>query len=449
MRKFYIIVFSVLIFSTNAARAQSPGTHLSYDGAFNYLTMPPDIVKNLNGSFTIEAYVYWRGGSPWWSNSLLWHRIFDFGTDQHNYAFLVPQSNYNSRSGAMFAITLPGTPSDVSQVIQSDNPLPQNVWTHIAVTLDATTNTGNLYINGVLDPTATTTGFTFRLSDLGSTPNDWLGKSEFAGSPSFDPYFNGDIDEFRISDVVRYTSTFTPPIFEFTTDPNTVALYHFDEGSGQLTSDASGNFPQAILGTDVSVDPTTDPTWALFSPLPVRLIDFTATANQANRTVDIKWSAGIDAPTEFVLERSSNGTNFSPVYNLTRSLGTTGTESFLYRDLNPANGRSYYRLKCTEIGSPSVYSRILPVSFGSRQSFVIYPNPVKGSGINLELVQPFTGNIEFRMYNSAGATVYRKNSTVVREKEFHIDGTTGLPSGTYIIEIKMNGQKQSRPVVIE
>src|SRR3954465_5620734 len=104
MRKFYIIVLSVLIFSTSDARAQSPGTHLSYDGAFNYLTMPPDIVKGLTGSFTIEAYVYWRGGSPWWSNSVLWHRILDFGTDQHNYAFLIPRSNYNSRSGAMFAI---------------------------------------------------------------------------------------------------------------------------------------------------------------------------------------------------------------------------------------------------------------------------------------------------------------------------------------------------------
>jgi hypothetical protein len=34
----------------------------------------------------------------------------------------------------------------------------------------------------------------FRPSSLGSTPNDWIGKSEFAANP----YLDGAIDEFRI-----------------------------------------------------------------------------------------------------------------------------------------------------------------------------------------------------------------------------------------------------------
>jgi len=40
-------------------------------------------------------------------------------------------------------------------------------------------------------------------------------------------HFNGNIDEFRISDTVRYASDFVPSV-PFVQDEYTVALYHFD-----------------------------------------------------------------------------------------------------------------------------------------------------------------------------------------------------------------------------
>ena len=51
--------------------------------------------------------------------------------------------------------------------------------------------------------------------------------------------FHGDLDEFRISSVARYHDTFTPkPRFE--PDADTLALYHFDEGEGDVLKDSSG-----------------------------------------------------------------------------------------------------------------------------------------------------------------------------------------------------------------
>jgi hypothetical protein len=35
---------------------------------------------------------------------------------------------------------------------------------------------------------------TLKPADLGDMPNDWIGHSEF----SYDPYFDGTIDEFRV-----------------------------------------------------------------------------------------------------------------------------------------------------------------------------------------------------------------------------------------------------------
>ncbi len=52
--------------------------------------------------------------------------------------------------------------------------------------------------------------------------------------------FQGIIDEVRVSKSHRYDKPFTPEA-RFTSDKDTVALYHFDEGSGDVLKDSSGN----------------------------------------------------------------------------------------------------------------------------------------------------------------------------------------------------------------
>ncbi len=52
--------------------------------------------------------------------------------------------------------------------------------------------------------------------------------------------FHGTIDEVRISNIARYTEDFTPQR-RFEPDEHTLALYHFDEGTGDVLEDSSGN----------------------------------------------------------------------------------------------------------------------------------------------------------------------------------------------------------------
>lgn len=53
--------------------------------------------------------------------------------------------------------------------------------------------------------------------------------------------FTGRIDEVRISNVIRYTTNFTPAKV-FSSDANTLGLWHFDESPGSTTfTDSSGN----------------------------------------------------------------------------------------------------------------------------------------------------------------------------------------------------------------
>lgn len=62
--------------------------------------------------------------------------------------------------------------------------------------------------------------------------------------------FEGVIAEVRISNVARYTGSYTIPTNQFVSDANTVGLWHFSEGSGTTTADSSGNSnPGTLTGT--------------------------------------------------------------------------------------------------------------------------------------------------------------------------------------------------------
>lgn len=61
-------------------------------------------------------------------------------------------------------------------------------------------------------------------------------------------YFNGFLDELRISHVARHTDDFTPPTYQHSTDDNTVLLVHFDgPNNTQQFSDEHATVEQFIF----------------------------------------------------------------------------------------------------------------------------------------------------------------------------------------------------------
>jgi hypothetical protein len=124
-------------------------------------------------------------------------------------------------------------------------------WHHIAVQRRRADGWMWLYIDGTPDAQADGPDGDISYPDSGIPGN-------YCGGPctNSDPYlviaaekhdagaqypsFSGWIDEVRISRVLRYSSSFTRPSAPFRTDGNTSALYHFDEGNGDVVNDSSG-----------------------------------------------------------------------------------------------------------------------------------------------------------------------------------------------------------------
>lgn len=72
----------------------------------------------------------------------------------------------------------------------------------------------------------------------------------FIGGNGFDVngFMNGWIDEFRVSNIARWTTNFTPPSSAYTKDVNTKLLLHFDGADGStVIKDSSAN-PPGLMG---------------------------------------------------------------------------------------------------------------------------------------------------------------------------------------------------------
>jgi hypothetical protein len=149
---------------------------LGLNGSTAYASLPAGILAGAT-DFSVALWVRL-------DTVTAWSRIFDFGTGTTAYMFLTPRS---STGTVRFAITTSGAGGE--QQINGPAALPAGAWTHVAVTKSG--GTGILYVNGA--EVARSTGLTVSPAALGSTTQNWIGRSQYA-----DPYLAGAIDNLRI-----------------------------------------------------------------------------------------------------------------------------------------------------------------------------------------------------------------------------------------------------------
>jgi hypothetical protein len=217
--------------AVSATQSKFGGSSLTMGGTTSSTCSIPDgsNVKCLSGDFTLEC----------WAMSTNNAQIgVLFGKDNGGapYAHLTYNNGqwqwYSDSSGALF------TPSSGVAV---------NTWMHIA--LVKSQGTWYMYQNGVLLASAAGGTFgnnsvTFTLGNYGGLSNQW----------------QGYIDEFRISNVARYTANFTPSTTPFVKDANTLLLMHFDASIGSAVSDdMSATTPLSVLQTAYPTPPVANP----------------------------------------------------------------------------------------------------------------------------------------------------------------------------------------------
>ena len=194
------------------------GNAVKLSGANEYVSMPSGVVSGLT-NFTISTWVNPAANSTW-------SRVFDIGTGTTANMFLT----VNAGTAPRFAITTSGAGGE--QRLNATSALPLNTWSHLAVTVNG--NTGTLYVNGTA--VATNTAMTLHPTNLGTTTQNWIGRSEY----SSDPFLNATVDDFQIYNRAL-SATEVQTLAGGTQGAGNVVSYRFDEASGATATDSSGN----------------------------------------------------------------------------------------------------------------------------------------------------------------------------------------------------------------
>jgi hypothetical protein len=143
-------------------------------------------------------------------------------------------------------------------------------WHHIAVTRQGSDGAMRIFVDGELDnatvgPSGDISYHNGRSTEYANDPYLVLGAEKHNLGLAY-PSYSGWIDELRISNAIRYTTAFTPASAAFIPDGNTVAIYHFDEGSGLSANDTSGYYGGPSNGLVAYGGLPTGPEWSSDTP---------------------------------------------------------------------------------------------------------------------------------------------------------------------------------------
>ena len=241
------------ILVSGAATRQVParGNVLALNGSSEYVSLPAGV----GNARTFAAWVNWSGGAAW-------QRVFDFGVDQTNYAYLTPLAN----SGIMrFGIS-----SGSERWVDSPRAFPTGTWTHVAVALDG--RQAVLFVNG--QAVAVNNSINLLPSDIAGSAN-YFGRSHFS-----DPYFTGQMDSIQLyADTMPIEQLLTTPV-NIIPQGKDVALSWPALNGGLMLQSASG------ITSGAAWTPVTN------SAAATNGIEFlTLPATNGNRFFQLQWPA--------------------------------------------------------------------------------------------------------------------------------------------------------------
>lgn len=162
-------------------------------------------------------------------------------------------------------------------------------------------------------------------------------------------------------------------------------------------------------------------------PLALELLQFTATP--LRNQVLLQWSVMEKNVDVFEIERSSNAISFEKTgIQKSKSRHIATQASYSFTDIQPLNGRSFYRLKMRDNDGSFKYSNVVFVTFSGDGNAVLSPVPARDN---------ITLSVSEHLYGSAASITDIQGKQVLR---FTVSGNqhinvSGLAAGMYYLKL--------------
>jgi Secretion system C-terminal sorting domain len=179
--------------------------------------------------------------------------------------------------------------------------------------------------------------------------------------------------------------------------------------------------------------------------LPINWLVFNAI--KQNNDALINWTVSDEGTNDhYELQRSLNGSVFSPVATIAKNAAGSGVHDYAYTDRGITTLGSpviYYRLKQVDMDGKSSYSEIRKINISLRSDLItVYPNPVKdGFYVVIPgLQQNSQKNIKLVLTSSSGQLVQTKDISSLQAANYYFDVRgLSLAGGNYFLQIIREG----------
>jgi Secretion system C-terminal sorting domain len=177
--------------------------------------------------------------------------------------------------------------------------------------------------------------------------------------------------------------------------------------------------------------------------LPVELLSFDGYTLESANVLNWKTQTEINND-YFIVEHSIDGQDWAEIGKL-KGHGTTQlTQSYSFKDLHPAVGHNYYRLRQFDLNGSNQLSQIIVLDYAGALNVTCRPNPA-----NDEVTIDYRNNqltTRLQILDSSGRLVFEDKNV---QNFPYVLKTAQFNSGTYIVKCSTEyGQSVTRMVVI-
>lgn len=329
-------------------------------------------------------------------------------------------------SGAI--IVVPGSPSRLHTIVDFDN---TSSYVTVRLTFSSYVRNVSFRIADIDKPGPTGTGHLDRATITGMMGPTVIIPSYTKYDPVTDPAFltgSGNVATVNsssgqagdaISDAIDQRGTIT---VDFGTSLINEIIIRYDNAPG---ADADPSQQDFAIG-NVSFQLLT---------LPVNLVSFSAA--QSGNDVQLKWATAQESnSSHFVVERSSNASDWSAIGTITARGNSNEISGYSYTDINPVNATLFYRLRQVDQDGNFRYSTVARISNKDMVTeLVTYPNPFS-TQVNISLHSAAAQQVTSTITDMAGRTIQADiNQLSKGNNNYSMNVSKKLPAGIYWLTI--------------
>lgn len=168
------------------------------------------------------------------------------------------------------------------------------------------------------------------------------------------------------------------------------------------------------------------------SVMPVSFMNISATQKQEG--VEVSWKVAYEQNVQdYSVERSDNGRDFKVIATVLSKGNSNAPVAYTYIDLQPLNGKGYYRVKSNEKSGETKYTAVVMVNSSKETLISVYPNPAKDN-LQVQVSNPeMYKRVTILVRNAQGKTVIQQTAATVNGKVSI--NVSSLATGMYVISI--------------